>query len=65
MKHHQHTLESLIKAMPSLTNSINILDALLREYSTKDMLNNKASFGISLSDDSLTSTVSRLRRFTK
>jgi len=64
-QYHELTLECLLKAMPSLTNSINILSAILQGYSSKFILDNKQDFNITLTDCSLSTTISRLRRYTK
>ena len=65
MKHHELTLQVLLKAMPSLSNSVNIINAILQGYDLKDMLRDKQSFGIALSDSSIATVLSRLRKFTK
>jgi len=65
MKYHPSTIDSLIRANPSIRNTIIILSSILEGYSSKYLIDNKKDFNISLTDDSLSTTVSRLRKFIK
>ncbi|MCP4323419.1 MAG: hypothetical protein GY787_16525 [Alteromonadales bacterium] len=61
MQYHELVLETIYRTLPSTRNTISITNAILNGYTVKDIVSNPLNFNITLSGQSLKSSISRIK----